>query len=448
MRNAIVILHGWSDNSRSFRVLAQLLQAQFGAAVQHLYLADWLSMQDDISYGDLSLAMQQAWLKMQLPTTPQSVDLVVHSTGALVARHWFTRYYSAASNPVKRFLQLAPANFGSPLAHKGRSFVGRAIKGWQQPDFQTGANLLYGLELASEYSLELAKADLFASEPWYGANRMLSTVLMGNRGYSGISAIANEAGSDGTVRIAGANFNCRYLKLALDERQNVKPGSLRLFKSQGEIAFSVLPGEHHGSIIGNGKNAPHNPRTLQFIRQALSVEDADFEANKQGSFAFQQHLDGLNPPANWQADLRCQVVCKLHDQHGDPVTDYFLEMYRTASADSLFEQKLYQQFLRHVHPHSQQPQNRAFYFDVQALQALRQTPKFHHLFLSFHAQPVFKKNQQPAGFGVVPASSTAGLRLSVAELEQIFVPHQSLLLDVEMTRQVADTVFTLQRHKA
>lgn len=446
MRNPIVILHGWSDNSRSFRDLAHFLQTEFGAAVQHLYLADWLSLQDEISYGDLAAAMQQAWLGMQLPTAPQSVDLIVHSTGALVSRHWFTRYYAAATNPVKRFLQLAPANFGSPLAHKGRSFYGRAVKGWKQPGFQTGANLLYGLELAADYSRELAKADLFAAESWYGAGRMLSTILIGNRGYSGISAIANEAGSDGTVRIAGANLNCRYLKVALDEQQNVKPGSLQLRKSQGEIAFSVLPDEHHGSIIGNGKKAPHNPLTLQLIRQALQVEDADFQVGSTGHFAYQQQLDSQNPPANWHADLRSQVLCKLQDQHGDPVTDYFLEMYRTAGADSRFEQKLYQQFLRHVHPHSQQPQNRAFYFDVAALNELKQSPNFQQLFLSFHAQPLFKPPRQPAGFSAVPASAAAGLRLAVEELAQIFAPHQTLLLDVELTRQVAESVFTLQRH--
>lgn len=52
MRNPIVILHGWSDNSSSFKALANFLQESFGNAVQPLYLADWLLMHDDISYAD------------------------------------------------------------------------------------------------------------------------------------------------------------------------------------------------------------------------------------------------------------------------------------------------------------------------------------------------------------------------------------------------------------
>ena len=78
MRNPIVILHGWSDNSRSFRDLAHFLQTEFGAAVQHLYLADWLSLQDEISYGDLAAAMQLEAPKTLFgePCRPDEVEQV------------------------------------------------------------------------------------------------------------------------------------------------------------------------------------------------------------------------------------------------------------------------------------------------------------------------------------------------------------------------------------
>ncbi len=71
------------------------------------------------------------------------MDLVVHSTGALVARHWLTSQYQADQHPVRRLVMLAPANFGSHLAHKGRSFPGRVVKGFSsQRRFHTGTRLL------------------------------------------------------------------------------------------------------------------------------------------------------------------------------------------------------------------------------------------------------------------------------------------------------------------
>ncbi|MGV8364783.1 alpha/beta hydrolase, partial [Pseudomonas aeruginosa] len=108
-----------------------------------------------------------------LSRAPRTVDVVVHSTGALVLRDWLTRHFDPASAPVKRFLMLAPANFGSPLAHKGRSFIGRVLKGWNRFVGQTGTQVLKGLELGSPYSWQLAERDLFGAEAWYGAGRLL-----------------------------------------------------------------------------------------------------------------------------------------------------------------------------------------------------------------------------------------------------------------------------------
>ena len=43
-------------------------------------------------------------------------DLIVHSTGGLVARRWISMYYRDRSCPVRNLVTLAPANFGSQLA--------------------------------------------------------------------------------------------------------------------------------------------------------------------------------------------------------------------------------------------------------------------------------------------------------------------------------------------
>ncbi len=152
MPRSIVIVHGWSDDSKSFRRLAEQLEAWFGSAPTQIRLADWISLQDDVTYADLAAALDRAWTAQGLSRAPRTVDVVVHSTGALVLRDWLTRHFDPASAPVKRFLMLAPANFGSPLAHKGRSFIGRVLKGWNRFVGQTGTQVLKGLELGSPYS--------------------------------------------------------------------------------------------------------------------------------------------------------------------------------------------------------------------------------------------------------------------------------------------------------
>ena len=165
MAEPLVILHGWSDDSSSFKKLETFLSKNLAVTPVLIKLADWMSMHNEVTFADLAEAMQSAWKHHNLPTTPRSVNIVVHSTGALVVRHWMTRFYLPSTVPIKRFLMLAPANFGSPLAHKGHSFIGRAFKGWGEPDFQTGTHILKGLELASPYTYALAERDLFSATP-------------------------------------------------------------------------------------------------------------------------------------------------------------------------------------------------------------------------------------------------------------------------------------------
>ena len=113
MPTPVVIIHGWSDDSESFITLADFLQQNLNTTPIIIRLADWLSMHDDVTFSDIAQAMQKAWLSSGLPTTPFSVNVVTHSTGALVARHWMTEYYTAKTVPIKRHHKLAPANLDS-----------------------------------------------------------------------------------------------------------------------------------------------------------------------------------------------------------------------------------------------------------------------------------------------------------------------------------------------
>lgn len=58
-QNQAVILHGWSDTSDSFAPLAKFLEAR-DFRILDLFLADSISMDDDVSIEDAARAMQAA----------------------------------------------------------------------------------------------------------------------------------------------------------------------------------------------------------------------------------------------------------------------------------------------------------------------------------------------------------------------------------------------------
>jgi len=130
--NPIVFIHGWSDSSESFEPLAKRLARETAAPVHNLWLGDYVSLDDDVTLADISMGLQRAWLSSGLSTEANKVDVVVHSTGGLVVRDWMLSNYTSQDRrpPIQNLVMLAPANFGSPLAHTGRALIGRAIKGF------------------------------------------------------------------------------------------------------------------------------------------------------------------------------------------------------------------------------------------------------------------------------------------------------------------------------
>ena len=262
----IVILHGWSDTSETFESLARLLRARLERQVSIVSLADYVSMEDEVRFDDVAEAMDVAWRRHGLPRRKGGVDAIVHSTGGLVIRDWLQRHYTPGRAPVKHLVMLAPANFGSHLAHKGRSFIGRVYKGFvaKKPEgraFETGTHILRGLELASPCTWQLAERDRFGrGGTMYQPGNVLCTVLVGNRGFRGISSIANEDGSDGTVRASTANMSCVRISAAFPPGPNGGGAGqgveYELEESRGATAFGVVEGHNHGTITLSHRRRP------------------------------------------------------------------------------------------------------------------------------------------------------------------------------------------------
>lgn len=441
MAKHIVIIHGWSDEGKSFKNLASNIAQWSKRPPVVIDIADWISLQDKVTYADIAVAMQRAWLKLKLPTTPRSVDIVTHSTGALVVRDWMTRFYRSDSVPIHHFLMLAPANFGSPLAHKGRSFIGRVVKGWNKFLGQTGTEILKGLELGSPYTVNLAKKDLFSNDTWYGSGKILATVLVGNVGYDGVEAIANEDGSDGTVRISTANLNCSLLQLPLDSNQKAK-GDWKLLKSKGEIAFGIIDQENHSTIVlKNG--GPKNPHTLSLIQNALTVEDQAFSVNN-GSFPWQQEIHAADPFVEDRSPSYLNLVAHASDNLGQDISDYFLQVYRKVNTDRKFEKEIYEDVFRTVHAYEDNPAYRSLYLSVKDLMAIIGRYTIETLYLSITAQPVFEPPQNPVGYRSISAANADGLPIAKKDIPTFFTPHRTLIAEVVIERQIDDAVFEFQ----
>lgn len=122
----VVILHGYASNSSPLRPLKEAREAQT-LEVREVSLGDYTTRDDTITFNELVQLFQERLGEDKPAYVGEGFNLIAHSTGALVARHWLATYHADGGSraPVHHLIMLAPANFGSRLAHHGNSVVGR-----------------------------------------------------------------------------------------------------------------------------------------------------------------------------------------------------------------------------------------------------------------------------------------------------------------------------------
>ncbi len=457
MVEPIVIVHGWSDEAASFIELAKFLSENLGVSVEQIDLADWLSLNDEVTYMDLREAMNRAWLNNPRLKKAAKVNVVSHSTGALVVRSWMTHFYEKNESqcPIKRHLMLAPANFGSPLAHKGKKFYGRLFKGFQKRfkyGLETGTHLLHGLELASPFTWDLAEKDVFSTK-WYGKDNIMATVLVGNRGYGGVFQLLNEEGSDGTVRVSTANLNAAKLTVyfdeqgkPVDEKKTVNgftyhPPKYTEPKPASHTAFGVIPQEDHGSITqpkrtGKGKNADWDDNDLrnQLILEALRVQPSKWDDWKT---KLKLQTDSLYeaPEEAYFHGYQNTVLC-VYDTLENPVEEYVVQFKteRTQKGFSLSDWGcvFHQKIIRDVHNFRKLDAYRSFYLDITALEKeIKKTNQL--LSLNIDPHPEFDPSANdhiPVGY----PNSDQGYPLDAKNISTFFAKNRTLLIQVYLTR--------------
>lgn len=446
MARPLVIIHGWSDSSDSFKKLARDLRASNVASdITTIDLGEYESLNDTVNLDDVAFALDRIWKQKGLPTAARSVDIITHSTGALVVRNWLTTSFTDRMGPVFHFVMLAPANFGSPLAHKGRSFIGRVLKGWKADHpGEVGEMILDSLELASRFSWDLALKDCLAgtgTNPYSSAS-ILATVLVGNEGYDGIRSIANEPGTDGTVRVATANLNCIHLTADFANPVVGQPIPMRQLSG---VAFRVLRDENHGSIVDG--TSSENRETFALICEALTLAPAAYDAFA-SRLASANKADWLDVTAGKAAQHAYNnVVMRVRDDRGRDIDNYLIEFFvagetdtRPAALTRIFNEDV----IESVHCYDRNKAYRSFHLDISELMAQMATAQDVDLRFSLSATPAFR-DERSAGYKSWKITDLHDVKIPVRPGTPMFQPFQTILVDITIPRKVGDDVFRLKR---
>ena len=453
MSRPILIIHGWSDSSTSFRPLARFVEEHTGRPVRAIYLGDYLSMSDEITLPDLGSAMIKALAREGLPTGRQAFDAIVHSTGGLVVREFLLQFCRNADGspapertPIGNLLMLAPANFGSPLARMGKSMIGRLFKGWKwDGPFETGKQVLEALELGSPYSWELARRDLFdPAFPIFDPKNTRVTVMVGTSAYSNrLKQMAHENGSDGTVRVATANLNAQAWTLSLEDPLN--PQLRPLPRNCPELALAVFDRDHSSITRDNQTQREAWRRT---VLEALSVDSAGYagfvercRAVAAATFA-EGRQAGKRNKERFHEYLH--AVFRVHDQYGNGIPDYFLEFYQEDNDDSdrVFE-KIQTEILEKVSCNSRDKSIRSLFFDTTDLDQLTRDRPDLEVRLSLVAADL----SEDIGYRNPPNDPQGGIPVHRSDLQTFFLPNQPVLIDVTLFRNQSERVFRLKPWK-
>lgn len=222
--DTVLFVHGYSvADLRSFNQLPALLQAD-GISPANIFMAGWVSLDDRVSCDDLAAALE---VRISQLESSYNLDLtrtvlIAHSTGAIVARRWIlNRRAKKAADPTIRtlshFISCAGANHGSTMAQLGQSQLAYVFRNVTQGR-SVGKRVLENLDYGSTFLRQLNRNWLDAwnnpQDPLYVDTFCFS---MGGTNHSfwqnHLTWQSREFGSDGTVRISGANLNYRWISI-------------------------------------------------------------------------------------------------------------------------------------------------------------------------------------------------------------------------------------------
>lgn len=379
----LIFVHGWSvTDTSTYAHLPEALAAQAGEngleiEIRHIWLGRYVSFHDDVSMADVARAFDRA-LRDQIPrgrTGIREFSCITHSTGGPLVREWLERFYGGRrlkSAPLRHLIMLAPANHGSPLAALGKQRVGR-IKAWFS-GIEPGQRILDWLSLGSRQQLKLAEAYIAYKPVESGFYPFVLTgQTIDRKSYDFLNSYLVEAGSDGVVRVAGANLNYSMIKLVETDRQeNVKHGpkriDVRLLEPEGElnrpeaVPLGVIPAASHSGddkgIMGSVVSPRSGKPQVKEILKCLQVANQEAYTKRRGE------LERLTRAVQKRKHRYVMLVFVVKDDQGDPVEEFDLFLLGTDAHDP---DKLSKNFFVDRQRNAAHPNHLVYYVDYDVI---------------------------------------------------------------------------------
>lgn len=247
------------------------------------------------------------------------LDVLTHSTGALVFRKWLFEYEDHRIPNIGNVVMLAPANFGSPLAQTGKSPWGRIYVTIMGPGHkrladagESGEGFLTALEPGSEVQWRLAETDLlpwkqdslYRTESLYGASGIRLSIITGAKPYGGFRKLINRDGTDGTIVVAGANLDARKATITVAEEP-----AIHVQRSTSNPPFAIHSDLDHGSVLDLGKNDTLQNQVIGALSGSVPYEEL---RDKFAGFTRDQKQD---------IPGHKQLLFRLTDQHRVPTPE-------------------------------------------------------------------------------------------------------------------------------
>lgn len=367
MTRKLLLIHGYSDQGPSFNAWAAKLQDR-GIDAQSINICNYVSLNNEITIPDIAEGLSRAVTDLKW-APDQEFDAIVHSTGMLVIRAWLANSRTRGKY-LKHLVGLAPATWGSPLAHKGRSWLGALVRGNKMigPDFlNAGDEILYALELGSDFTWNLAHRDLLAEEPLFttSPDSPYVAVFIGNTPYAGLRELVNTPGEDGTVRWAGCALNSR--KITVDLTRTASGPRVQMIPwAEGRLSIPMfaVDGKNHTTLLEEPDDGLAD-LIVKFLKIGSNDDYDSWTAearnwNAPGLEKMRQ--DGKGKHDGWQ-----QFVIHVMDEYGQPVPDYVVDLYSqdpTGLQSEALQKIEIQEFDLDVHAYARDQSFRCFHVRI------------------------------------------------------------------------------------
>lgn len=437
----LVFVHGWSvTNIDTYGELPEVLQresSRFGLdlKIENIYLGEYISFHDEVTLYDIARAFESARVDK---LGEESFACVTHSTGGPIIRLWIDLFYkdNLEAIPLSHLVMLAPANNGSSLAVLGKKKVGR-IKAWFH-SIEPGVGVLNWLQLGSkgQWDLNTSWLDYSFENTFYPF--VLSGEKIDEHFYDFINSYLVEDGSDGVIRLSGANLNYQKLVLRQDCSGEIINGiidgtTIKAYPllKEGDIqvpsscAFEVIKaashsGDKYGIMKSVKKNRVIKP-VVNSILESLSV--TSFEEYQILSNTMRERTDEQQT----RNHRYVMFVFNVQDNYGNEIHDYDMILL---AGENYEPSKLPKGFFldRQI---NNQSGNLVYYLNYDKLKDIKDGK----LGIRIVARP-------SEGFAhYIPAE----FHSNGIDLESFLKPNETLMIDVILDRQISKNTFLIDK---